>query len=244
MILRGSFLILATAIGLNFLFAGDNAYAENTAGNLGKTVEVPVAQQDWQVRRKNTADTLVAFAKGGSSASAAARQLDAILTEYEKNPFSITPMETMDLLLAFYFPREGIIESSIVMMAMTATLGWYDTLRFASASGRAEIINNEKFFIRALLNVKLREQYLMALKERRPWIEAAIEKGIEMADKAKDLPSRESKWPTGYGLERLMCAMENAKTCTTPTAMPQSEWPKAFMDSKNSVRAYYLPATK
>jgi hypothetical protein len=34
---------------------------------------------------------------------------------------------------------------------MTATLGWYDPLSFGSESGRAEIVNNEGSFKRALV---------------------------------------------------------------------------------------------
>src|SRR5258708_33362509 len=125
--------------------------ADNTNGQLGAppgpTGQPQLQPQPWQIRRSDFAKAM----RGAQAADEAARKtLDATVTEFEKRPFSRTPMENMEILGVFYVPKDGI-EKSLVIVAANAVLGWYDALRFGSESGRAEILNNEGFLKKAFV---------------------------------------------------------------------------------------------
>ncbi|MBI3444058.1 MAG: hypothetical protein HY055_01505 [Magnetospirillum sp.] len=117
----------------------------------GQTIEIKLEPQAWQTRRAETANVIGAIEASKGKNKAAMDRFDAILTAFEKDPVSITPMEAMDLYAVFYVPNESDknMAGVLQMVSAFAVLGWYDSLRFADESGRAEIINNERFFNRA-----------------------------------------------------------------------------------------------
>ena len=116
------------------------------AQTVGKTVVVDAPSDAWQVHRKQTLEWVRTFNNDKlpkSQREAAYKKFDAALTQFDKNLFSITPMEAMDLMQIFYVPNEdGKMETQLTLVAAIAAAGWYDALRFADESGRAEIANN------------------------------------------------------------------------------------------------------
>jgi hypothetical protein len=157
-------------------------------------------------------------------------------------------MEAMDIYGAFYVPNEGAknIGSLLQMVSMFAIVGLYDANRFADASARAEIMNNEGFLKRPFtLGGEAGVKQLMAFLENHPKeAEAAVSAGANMAAILADKAQYDVHWPTAYGLGRLTCAMEGKKTCPTPEALPKDKWKQAFSEAVQSVKHYYRDNSK
>ena len=147
-------------------------------------------------------------------------------------------MENMDVLGYAHAPKQGI-DNVLTLIVMNATLGWYDALRFGSESGRAEISNNEGFFKRALvLAGKQRiDEFLASAKAHPDETKSAIEQGVILAEKFKNSDDYDHRWPTAYGLERIICAQGGS--CTPPPAKPASDWPALWEEAKKVVAKYY-----
>jgi len=205
---------------------------------MAETIVVDTPQQDWQKRRQALFAVL-----GGKDQAKASKALDAALTGLEKNPVSLTPMEAMDLYGIYYVPQEGGSKMSeiLTMVAIQATLGWYDSLRFADESGRAEIVNNEGFFKRAfVLNGEQGAKQLTDLMSKHPQDTAkAVADGIAFARKLRGHVDYDEHWPSGYGLSVMQCGLEKAKTCPPPPALPQEKWDAAFDEAAARVTQYY-----
>ncbi len=107
-----------------------------------ETVVINMEPQSWQARRGEFARIVNNLSVKDPQVMEAFR---AVLTEFEQKPFSRTPMENMEILGVYYVPAEGI-EPILTFIAANAALGWYDALRYGSASGRQEILHNEGFF--------------------------------------------------------------------------------------------------
>lgn len=121
-------------------------------------------------------------------------------------------------------------------------MGWYDALRFADDSGRAEIIDNEFFFNRAYrLGGQQQIQLLSDFLTTQPQQAAqAVQAGIAMARNARARGDKyDEHWPTAYGLQRMMCGLEGKKDCPKPPAMPQAQWDGAFAKAVATVENYY-----
>jgi len=227
----------------------------NFDGNLkmgelapNQTINIPVKPQAWQVRRTEFAQAVSASIKplAIDDDIKARKIIDRILTEYERNPDGRTPMEAMDLLGTFYLPREGF---KVVMpiIVKEAVLGWVDTLQWASESAKAEIVNNEKFFSRAFLfgsaNKNL-DSWLGIIEKDPQTAKKLVENGIRVATATVHSTKWEGvydhKWPTAYGLERMIKAMQGLpeNTLITEPRMGQEQALKAAIDK---VTAYYLP---
>ncbi|HVI53046.1 MAG TPA: hypothetical protein VM661_17690 [Candidatus Sulfotelmatobacter sp.] len=208
------------------------------AAAQAETVAVQTPLQDWQQRRVALFQAL-----NGKDKTKATAALDGALTGFEKDPVSLTPMEAMDLYGVFYVPREGAanMQNLLKAVAMQATLGWYDALRFADESGRAEIENNEGFFKRAFLmgggdGIK----QLMDLMENHPADAAkAVADGITLARQFRDHVDYDEHWPTGYGLTAAQCGLNQGKACPPPPALPQAKWGAAFDQAAAFVTQYY-----
>jgi hypothetical protein len=123
---------------------------------------------------------------------------------------------------------------------MNATLGWYDALRFASLSGQAEIVNNEALFKRVfLISGKQRTNEFLEFAKAHPGdIQAAVDQGLALADKHRDAGGYDRKWPTAFGLERIICAQGG--DCASPPEAPPSQWAALWDQAKLRVRSYYL----
>ncbi|MGE5503601.1 MAG: hypothetical protein ACM31L_04175 [Actinomycetota bacterium] len=214
------------------------------------TVEVHVEPQAWQVRRAEFARAfnVVNANNGDQSDAKALKVIDDRLTSFEKAPLSFTPMEAMDLYGAFYVPKDGStkMKELLQMVSAMATLGWYDALRFADESGRAEIVNNEAFFKRAfVLGGDEGTQQLLALLQKHPREAAeAVATGIGLARKVRDNVGYDVRWPTGYGLHRTRCALSGGKDCPKPAELPKDKWDGAFAEAANVVETYYRDNSK
>ncbi len=211
----------------------------------GKVVQVQAPQDPWQVRRAETRAMMKVI--GDSNASQAQRasamhDFDARLTAAEKG--QLTPVESMELLRVFYIPKEfqskpPRIDTMLRAVAMQATLGWYDALRFADASGRAEIVDNEAFFTQAFGDNT--QDFLQFMKDQPEQAAAAVKAGVQDARdkiKANDI-GYDPHWPASYGMLRMECAMQNAKTCENPKPQPTSAWPGLLDQADQRVSSFY-----
>lgn len=211
---------------------------------VGQQILVKVEPQPWQTRRAVFADTIDALGASQGKDAVAMARFDGMLTDFEKNPLSLTPMEAMDYYGIFYVPREGATHTVQIlqMVSFFATLGWYDALRFADDSGRAEIIDNEFFFNRAYrLGGQQQMQLLSNFLTTQPQQAAqAVQAGIAMARNARAKTDKyDEHWPTAYGLQRMMCGLEGKKGCPKPPALPQAQWDGAFAKAVATVENYY-----
>ena len=243
---NGWVLCIVTALSpMSPVWAADKAQKSETQGN---TVEIKVEPQQWQIRRSETAKAFNAYYGSGGKDKAAAGKVDAILTKLEKNPWSVTPMEAIDIYGAFYVPNEGAknIGGLLQMVSMFAIVGLYDTNRFADASGRAEIMNNEGFLKRPFtLGGDAGVKQLVAFLEKHPKeAEAAVSAGANMAAKLAESAQYDVHWPTAYGLTRMSCAMEGKKNCPPPEALPKDKWNQAFAEAVQTVKHYYRDNSK
>lgn len=216
----------------------------------GKTIEVRAPQDAWQVRRAQTLAMVKVLDDENAAQNqdeAVKRDFDARLTACEKG--ELTPMETMDLLRVFYVPQEmdsksPHLELILEKVAMQATLGWYDALRFADDSGRSEILYNEAFFTAAFGdNTREITQFMKDQPERAA---AAVKAGIQSArnDIKAGTLSYDAHWPASYGMLRMQCAMQKSNTCAVPTPRPEGEWPALLTQAEQRVTTFYRISTK
>lgn len=206
----------------------------------GQTIEVKTPQDAWQVRRKNTLQLIRALESKKlpkAEDDKAMKAFDDILTAFDKNPLNITPMEGMDLMQVYYVPNEDNFVELLKILSLLATSGWYDALRFADESGRAEIVNNEGFFKRALLVKK--DAFVTFMEKQPKEAAAAVAWGVEFAGNFRSTSYYDRRWPVSYGLMRMQCGMEGKTQCPTPEALPEKEWPKAFEEAAARVTRYY-----
>ncbi len=200
-----------------------------------QTITVALPKQPWQERREKYWATV----KGVNAGSADAwKEMDAIVAGFAAQPFARTPMENMDIMGAYFVPKQGV-EPTLPFVVANAALGWYDALRFGSESGRAEIATNERFFLRAytLGGAATTGQYKQFMTEHPDLAQKAIAVGLAMAEKQRANPRYDVHWPTAYGLERIICAQGGS--CEPPKAMPTDQWDKAWVQAKERVTAYY-----
>lgn len=217
------------------------AHAQSAAkGMPGKTIEVKTPQDAWQMRRKSTLQLIRALQSKDTSKAEqekAYKVFDGILTAFDKNPAAVTPMEGMDLMQVFYIPNEDNFPTQLQVLAFLATSGWYDALRFADESGRAEIASNEEFFKRALM---VKKDAFIAFMEKQPQEAAkAVAQGVQFAEDLRDTTYYDRRWPASYGLMRMQCGMEGKTKCPAPEALPEKEWPQAFKEAAARVTRYY-----
>jgi hypothetical protein len=202
---------------------------------VGEVVTIPVQPQAWQARRAELARVLNQL---NTKDAQAIQAFKAVLTEFEQQPFSRTPMENMEILGVYYLPKEGI-EAVLTYIAANAALGWYDALRYGSESGRSEILHNEGFFKLSLVlaGEDFVQQAVKFFEEQPEKTAQLVQKGIAIADMLKDDPRYDHQWPSAYGLERMMCSMGGE--CSPPSAIPKAQWGEAWEETKARVTRYY-----
>jgi hypothetical protein len=153
----------------------------------------------------------------------------------------------MELFQVFYIPKAlqqkpPRFDTMLRIIAAQATMGWYDALRFADDSGRAEISSNEAFFTLAF--DKSARDFVRFMKEQPDQAAAAVKAGIQDArDKiaAKHI-NYDATWPASYGILRMQCAMKNAKTCEGPAPRPAGDWPALLDQAAQRVSTVYRAA--
>ena len=209
--------------------------ADSLSPAVGEDVTVLVKPQAWQSRRAEFARILDQLSAKDEHAILAFK---AVLTEFEQQPFSRTPMENMEVLGVYYLPKEGI-EAVLAYIAANAALGWYDALRYGSESGRSEILHNEGFFKLSLMlaGEEYVQQAVKFFEEQPEKTAQLVQKGIAIADALKDDPRYDHQWPSAYGLERMMCAMGGE--CSQPSAIPKTQWAEAWDETRARVTHYY-----
>jgi hypothetical protein len=193
--------------------------------------------QAWQVRRAKLDQAILGARQNNADAL---KQFDQMLTEMEQHPLARTPLEALDIIGSYYLPNEGI-ESSLGLIVTQLTLGWYDVLRFASPSGRAEIIDNEQFFKRALVlsGKDVTDKSFEFLKNHQDRVSQLVTEGLSYADRFRDTTDYDRQWPTAYGLERILCASGDAGKCNV-SLLPKDQWDTAWAKSKQAVSDYFL----
>ncbi|WGT64583.1 hypothetical protein [Variovorax paradoxus] len=213
-----------------------------------RIVRVQTLQDAWQVRRAETRAFITAIGdeKATQAQHASARRgFDARLTAAEKG--ELTPMETMELFQVFYIPKAlqqkpPRFDTMLRIIAAQATMGWYDALRFADDSGRAEISSNEAFFTLAF--DKSTRDFVRFMKEQPDQAAAAVKAGIQDArDKiAGKHINYDPTWPASYGMLRMQCAMTNATACEGPSPRAAAEWPALLDQAAQRVGTVYRAA--
>lgn len=192
-----------------------------------------IPAQAWQDRRARFARLVRAVQAGDPKAS---KDFDAVLTEFDTHPLARTPIENMEILGTYYVAREGV-EKSLPVVAMNAMLGWYDALRFGSASGRAEI-SQSLFKTAFIVAGSKRSNEAAQLFEEQPektW--QLVSQGIALASRNRNKTSYDTSWPAAFGLEHILCAQGGA--CEPVRPLPESEWDTAWEQARQRVIAYY-----
>lgn len=195
---------------------------------------VSIEPQPWQVRRATYERLVQRLRQGDVSVG---KEYDAVLTEFDTKLFSRTPIEDLEILGDFYIPKDGI-EKCLGPTVQFMVLGWYDALRFASDSGRAEISQNEGFFRLAFARGGdvAANNSLKYLTNNRARVDKQIADAMVIADKFRETPNYDRHWPTAYGLERFLCAQGG--TCDKPKELPKEQWDSAWEQAKERVRRY------
>jgi hypothetical protein len=238
-----SVLLLCGAAGVQ---AGEPSPAPTKVAN--KTVLLDVKPDPWQVRRKRVIDLVDAIIKSNYKDKAASDEFEKLLTSFDKDFTVITPMEGMDLQRLYYIPSSPPEEmaSNLGAIAALATLGWYDALRFADESGRAEIKHNENFFMSAFTapGSSAKADMVAFLQSKQEEAASAVKFGTDTARRMLPRVHYDVRWPASYGLLRTQCALQGNKNCSRPTPMPQDQWPAAFEEAVAQVTRYYRDNTK
>jgi len=170
---------------------------------------------------------------------AAATALDKVLTDYESAAFRYTPLESLEIIGFYYLPREGM-EKAFQVIAAEQVLGWYDVLRYASESGRAEIVNNEGFFKLPVVigGPRVGAQAAKYFDEHPAQARETLARAFAVADKWRETQNYDRHWPAYYGLERLMCLKDHS-TCKPAAELDRVKWDAAWIEAKQRVAAYY-----
>ena len=203
----------------------------------GQVVTVPVQMQPWQVRRAAYRELAQRLRQGDFSAS---KDYDAVLTEFDTGVLARTPVENLEILGDFYIPKEGV-DPALAIVVQDLVLGWYDALRFASESGRVEIVNNEGFFKKAFAQggPDVTNKAVKFVQGNPDRVHALVAQGISYAEKYRETNNYDRHWPTAYGIERLLCAQGGP--CTQPTELPKEQWDRAWEEAKHRVSSYFEP---
>lgn len=192
------------------------------------------APQAWQIRRAEFGKIVQGINQGDASA---VKKFDDVLTEFDTSPqMSRTPLENMEILGLYYVPREGV-EKTLPVIVKTALLGWYDALRFASASGKAEISQGLFMLPIAMGGPEARAKAAKFFAEQPARTEQMVSQGVAFAARNRGKVGYDQHWPTAFGLERMICAEGGA--CDTIPPLPESQWDAAWAEAEKRVRAYY-----
>lgn len=229
--------LMAATAGMAHAQTGIPAITPTPPGPAAQSLVLSTtAPPPWQVRRRRFNAVVQGFARNDPAAPPA---LDKILSDYESAPFRYTPIETLEILGVAYLPVQDV-EKTFLVIATEQVMGWYDVLRYASESGRAEIVNNEGFF-KLPLAVSGPQGSARAVKylEEHP-VEArqTLARAFAAADKFRETQNYDRHWPAYYGLERQLC-LQDPSQCKPPPLLDRAKWDEAWSEAKQRVAAYY-----
>lgn len=194
------------------------------------------APPQFQVRRRIFNEVAHGIMRNDPAAPTA---LDKVLTDYESAAFRYTPLESLEIIGFYFLPREGM-EKVFQVIVAEQVMGWYDVLRYASDSGREEIVNNEGFFKLPIVIGGPRVATLAAkyFDEHPAEARAMLARGFAFADSWRETLNYDRHWPSYYGIERLICR-QDPTTCKTAPELDRSKWNAAWSEAKQRVAAYY-----
>jgi hypothetical protein len=194
------------------------------------------SMQPWQERRAQFAKTIQGVRAGDAEAL---KEFDVVLTEFDTKPLARTPMENMEILGVYYLPREGV-EKVLPVVVLNAMLGWYDALRFASESGRAEISQSLFKMAFVVAGPDAGNKAASFFDARPEKTQQLVEEGIGMANSQRRDSPYDKHWPTAFGLEHAICAQGGA--CDAVQPLPESQWDAAWEQARQRVLTYYRGA--
>jgi hypothetical protein len=194
----------------------------------------PMIRQPWETRRVQFAKIIQGVRAGDAQAR---KEFDNVLTEFDTKPLVRTPMENMEIVGVYYLPREGV-EKVLPIVVLNAMLGWYDALRFASESGRAEISQSLFKMAFTVTGPDAGSKAARFFDEQPDRTQQIVEQGIGMANSHRRAPPLyDQHWPTAFGLERSICAQGGI--CEVVKPLPESQWDAAWEQARQRVLAYY-----
>jgi hypothetical protein len=191
--------------------------------------------QPWQARRAQLDQTIRAAEQGDPAGT---KQFDQALTDLEKTPYGRTPIENLEIFGAYYLPNEGV-EAALPLIVTNLVLGWYDTLRFTSPSGKAEILTNEHFFDKAfvLANSDVTAKARTFMRSHPEQVAKLVAQGFGYAEQSREIQTYDRHWPTAYGMERIIYA--SGGDCKDRPSLPKDRWDTAWLEAKNQVSQYF-----
>jgi len=148
--------------------------------------------QPWQVRRAGYEGIVERLRRGDVSAG---KEFDAVFTDFDTQVFARTPIENLEILGDLYIPKQGV-DPALSVVVQNLVLGWYDALRFASESARAEIVNNEGSFKVAFIRragTDATHKAIDSIQSHPDRVHELIAQGIAVADKYKETTNYD-KW--------------------------------------------------
>lgn len=194
------------------------------------------APPQFQVRRRIFSQVAQGIMRNDPASATA---LDQILTDYESAAFRYTPLESLEIIGFYFLPREGM-EKAFQLIVAEQVMGWYDVLRYASDSGRVEIVNNEGFFKlpMAIAGPGVGAQAAKYFDECPTDARTMLARGFAFADSWRETQNYDRHWPAYYGIERLICLQDHS-TCKLAPELDRTKWDAAWNEAKQRVAAYY-----
>jgi hypothetical protein len=228
-------LILAGLIaGLSF----SNVYAQSaTPPAAAASAVAPAGRDEWELRRQRFLLTIQQLQENDALAR---REFMRLVQAFERQPFSLTPLEAMDYIGAVFVPQAGV-EKLLPLIAAQAALGLYDVERFGSSLGEARLMQLESFLRLPLTLAADQEAKSRAFLRENPERAAQlVREGLELANGERIGTQYDARWVRALG----RCAPEIAASCPQPRDLPASDWEDVWMKVKERVTAYYRVEAK
>lgn len=191
--------------------------------------------QAWEERRSAYFKTVESLRQGDALAR---KDFERIVRRFESQPFSLTPLEAMDLLGSVFVPQAGL-EKMLPLVAAQAALGLYDARRFATSVGQAELLLGE-FFLKRPLVLAGPEQAASArkfLQEQPQRAAALVRYGLQLAEAERLAPTYDSQWVTALGRISEPCPAD--AQCPKHEPPKLQEWSRIWEEVREQVTTYY-----
>ncbi|WP_269631620.1 hypothetical protein [Pelomonas sp. BJYL3] len=197
--------------------------------------EAPVELQAWEKRRLAYAELTRKLQSGDALAR---KEFEMRMRQFEKSPFDLTPLESMDIIGSVFVPQAGV-EKMLPLIAAQAALGLYDAYRFSSNIGQTELTYGERFLPRPL-TLAGKEQAAASRKYLQEHPQRAAElvrQGIALADGERLAPAYDPKWITALDRSREFCPP--GASCPKFEPPAREEWPAIWARVVKEVTDYY-----
>ncbi len=195
----------------------------------------PIVLQAWEKRREAYFSTVAALQKGDA---AARKDFERVVRGFEAQPFSLTPLEAMDLLGSVFVPQVGL-EKMLPVIAAQAALGLYDARRFATRVGQAELLYTESFLKKPLVMTGP-EQAAASRKfflDKPELAAMLVRQGLRLAEAEQLSPRYDVQWVTALGREGEFCPP--GAECPKYELPKREQWPEIWQQVVDQVTTYY-----